>query len=77
MYFCIRVASGPRVKLAGCKSVSIPPPPYACEEGIVIVLFPDRTCFGFMLESPLQGDSNEYPKYMFLGVLNTMLLHNL
>ena len=30
-------------------------------------------CLGYLLESPQRGDSNKYPRHMFLGILNTIL----
>ena len=36
---------------------------------------PRNICCGYLLESPQRGDSNKYPKHMFLGVLNTIFLN--
>ena len=32
-------------------------------------------CCGYLIESPLRGDSNKYPLHMFLGILNTILFN--
>ena len=40
-----------------------------CKKDHVLFLFPQRTCFGYLLESPQRGDSNKYPKHMLLEVL--------
>ena len=40
-----------------------------CQKKIVLFLFLHRTyVFGYLLELPHWGDSNKYPKYMFLDV---------
>ena len=48
---------------------------------LVLFLFPQRTCFGKVIELPpkymLWGNSNKYTKNpCFLKILNTMFLHN-
>ena len=30
-------------------------------------------CCGYVLESPRRGDSNKYPRHMFLGISNAIL----
>ena len=32
-------------------------------------------CCGFLLESPRRGDSNKYPRHIFLGILNTIMFN--
>ena len=32
-------------------------------------------CCEYLLESPRCGNSNEYPRHMFLGILNTILFN--
>ena len=46
-----------------------------CKKSLVLFLFPHRTCFGYLLESPQWGDSDKHPKHLFLEILNTMFLH--
>ena len=36
---------------------------------------PRNICCGYFLESPKRGDSNKYPKHMFLEILNTIFLN--
>ena len=38
------------------------------KKGIVLFLFPHRT-LGYLLELPLLGNANKYPKHMLLEVL--------
>ena len=44
-----------------------------------ILLFPlftlRNTCCGYLLESPQRGDSNKYPRHVFLGILITILFN--
>ena len=32
-------------------------------------------CRGYLLESPGRGDSNKYPRHIFLGILNSILFN--
>ena len=34
---------------------------------------PRNICCGYLLESPRRGDCNKYPRFMFLGIFNTIL----
>ena len=42
-----------------------------------VLISSENICFGYLLESPHRGDSNKYPKHMFLLNINTIFLHNL
>ena len=35
-------------------------------------IYSKKHCYGYLLESPRQGNTNKYKQYMFLGVLNTV-----
>ena len=39
------------------------------------LIYSEKICCGYLLESPQRGDSNIYPQHMFLGVLNTVFLN--
>ena len=49
----------------------------AIQERVHFILISPRTlCFRYLLELPHWGNSNKYPKHMFLEVLNTIFLPN-
>ena len=59
MYLCIRVASGPRIKLVSCKSALTPPPPHPVicstdrSKAVVLVLVLLLVALWFILRGDL------------------------